>query len=85
LRRPTESAWIHEQYRDRPAADVLRDVDASYAQMRAAIERLDEDVVVMTGRLPWLGGTSLDQASRSSHFLDEHEPSVRAWLATRDR
>jgi uncharacterized protein (TIGR03083 family) len=79
------NAWIHEQDRDRPAADVLRDVDQSYARMRAAIERLDEDVVVTPGRLPWLDGASLAQASHSSHFMNDHEPSVREWLASRNR
>jgi hypothetical protein len=77
------NAWIREQYRDRPVAGVLRDVDESYARLRAAIERLDEEVVFTPGRLPWLAGESLAEASLYSHFLDEHEPSVRAWLATR--
>jgi hypothetical protein len=79
------NAWIYSQHHDRPAADVLRDVDDSYARMRAAVARLDEDVIVTPGRLPWLGGASLAEAGRTSHFLDEHEPSVREWLATRDR
>lgn len=77
------NAWVRETHRDRPLAAVLRDVEESYARLRAAIERLAEDVVVTPGRLPWLGGNSLEEAFQSSHFRDEHEGPVRAWLATR--
>jgi hypothetical protein len=75
--------WIHEQHRDRPAADVLRDADETYARLRAAIERLHEATITDPGRFAWLEGLSLAESPLFSHLHDEHEPSIREWLAAR--
>jgi uncharacterized protein (TIGR03083 family) len=77
--------WIHAQHRDRPAAAILADVDASYGRLRNAVERLDEEAVTDPDRFPWLEGQALAEVALFSHLHDEHEPTIREWLATRAR
>jgi hypothetical protein len=75
--------WIHDQQKDRPTDAVLADVDRSYVQMREAVDRLDDATVNDPNRFEWLEGQSLAETALFSHLHDEHEPSVREWLARR--
>lgn len=77
------NAWIHEQHRDRPLADVLADVDNSYERLARLIETMPEDDVTTPGRFDWLEGQALVDADFFGHLHEEHEPSIRDWLATR--
>ena len=78
------NAWIHERTRDRPLRDVLDDVDRSYERYARAVAALPEESVTRPGALPWLGGEALADAELFGHLHDEHEPSLRAWLAGHD-
>jgi hypothetical protein len=73
--------WIHSQSRDRSVRDVLSDVDRSYERLANAIVALPEDVLTRPGAFEWLGDQSLADLDPFSHVHDEHEPSIRAWLA----
>jgi hypothetical protein len=76
--------WIQQQSVDRSVRDVLDDVDRSYERLANAIAALPDTIVADPGSLPWLQGVPLDDLNLFSHVHDEHEPSVRAWLAGRD-
>src|SRR5215212_9030215 len=39
------NAWIHDQTRDRPAADLLREADAIYDEFIAAIKALPSEAI----------------------------------------
>jgi hypothetical protein len=74
--------WIHEQNRARPLGDVLTDADASYDRLAAAIAALPEADVTTPGRFAWAEGIALADADFFGHLHEEHEPSLRAWLAS---
>ena len=74
------NAWIHDQTKDRPANEMLREADAIYDEFIAAIKALPADAIRDPERFPWLGGTALADADFGGH-LDSHEPDVRRWLA----
>ena len=73
--------WIQERSRDRPVRDVLDDVDRSYERLAKAIAAIPEDVLTRPGAFDWLGDQALVDLDPFSHVHDEHEPSIRAWLA----
>jgi hypothetical protein len=76
--------WIHERSRDRSVREVLGDIDQSYERLSRAVSALPADLVSRPDAFPWLGGESLEDADLFGHVHDEHEPSIRAWLAGRD-
>lgn len=81
------NAWFRERDRDKPLADVLAESRASSARLAAAVRRLPADELNDPDRFPWLEGRSLAGAladgSLFSHWHEDHEPAVRAWLAGR--
>lgn len=77
------NAWIREQDLDRPAHDVLADIDESYARLATAIGSLPIDLLLDRGAFPWMEGESLGEAELFGHLHHEHEASIRAWLAHR--
>jgi hypothetical protein len=74
------NAWIQDESRDRSTADVLADVDASYARLAAAIAAQPDDKLTDPGAYPWLDGETLAEQDLFSHLHEEHEPSIREWL-----
>ncbi len=76
--------WIHEQHRDRPAEDVLRDVVRSYERLAAAIAALPDEKLTDPRAFPTLDGQSVVDVDLLGHLHEEHEPSIREWL-TRGR
>jgi hypothetical protein len=77
----TINAWIQERSQDRSVREVLDDMDRSYERLASAVAALPERLVTDPDALPWLGGESLADTDLFSHVHDEHEPSIRAWLA----
>jgi hypothetical protein len=75
--------WIRDQHQNRSAREVLDDVDQSYVRLARAIEALPVEMVVEPNVFPWLEGESVAQVDLFGHLHDEHEPSIREWLATR--
>ena len=78
------NAWFHERDTSRPALDVLDDIDQSYVRLARAIDSLPVEMVVDPDVFPWLEGASIAEVDLFGHLHDEHEPSIREWLATRD-
>jgi Mycothiol maleylpyruvate isomerase N-terminal domain len=78
------NAWIHERMAARSADDVLAAVDASYGQLAAALGALPADVLTDPDRVPWLEGETALETDWLGHLHDEHEASIRTWLASRD-
>ena len=78
------NTWFHERDASRPARDVLDEVDQSYARLAAAIDALPTEMVVERDVFPWLEGASIAEVDLFGHLHDEHEASIREWLATRD-
>jgi hypothetical protein len=81
--------WIREEDQGRPAQEVIAAHDATFPRLRAAIEAMDNAQLANLEALPWLEGQSLGEVIRSGSFFDhfhqEHEPEVRAWLASAAR
>jgi hypothetical protein len=73
--------WIQERSRDRTVRQVLDDVDLSYERLANAVAALPPEVVTDPTAFPWLEGEALADIELFEHVHDEHEPSIRAWLA----
>jgi hypothetical protein len=78
--------WFDERSRAKPLAEVLNDSRAAFERVERAIATLPEDALLSPGRFAWLQGT--DEAlgpavvgGTFGHYHEEHEPSIRAWLA----
>lgn len=80
------NAWIHARHRDRPLADVLRDASSSFERLLSAVAALPEADLADPHRFAWTGGQPLGPSivdrSLFGHLHEEHEPGIRAWLAT---
>jgi hypothetical protein len=76
----TINAWMHDETKDRPLAEVLADADGVYDDMIAVVETLHDDLLTDPDHFAWMEGVALADGVFSGH-LDEHEPDVRRWLA----
>ena len=74
------NAWIYESNRDRPLADVLSDSREVFQQLVDAIDAFSDDELQDLQRVEWLEGEPLGGKFVFSHFHEEHEPDMRAWL-----
>jgi hypothetical protein len=83
------NAWIYEANRGRPLRDVLAESREQFRQLSSIVAALPEEELTDPGRFPWTGGTSLARAILGgdifSHLHEEHEPAIRAWLASENR
>jgi hypothetical protein len=75
--------WMQERMAGRSVDEVLAAVDASYDDLGAALAALPADVLASPGGVPWLDGETALETDWLGHLHDEHEASIRAWLATR--
>ena len=83
------NAWIYESNRGRSLREVLDEADRSFQQLLAIIDGLPDEVRIETIQaapdrefyLVWLGEERFPPGEFFDHFLDDHEPDVRAWLA----
>ena len=76
--------WLYEQYRNTPADVVIRESNETFDRIEAAVSALSEDALFTPGRYGWLHGEALGPAiigGVASHFHNEHEADLRAWLA----
>jgi hypothetical protein len=76
--------WFHERDRDLPLDAVLDDYDRSFERLATAIEALPESIAHDPNGLPWTGGDAAVDVDFTEHLHEEHLPSVRAWLNSRD-
>lgn len=74
------NAWIYESNRDRPLADVLSDSREVFQQLVDAIDAFSDVEIQDLQRIEWLEGESLSGKLFFTHFHEEHEPDMRAWL-----
>ena len=74
------NAWIYESNRDRPLADVFSDSREVFQQLVDAINAFSDDELQGPQRIEWLEGEPLNGKFVFSHFHEEHEPDMRAWL-----
>lgn len=72
--------WIYQSRRDHSVREILDESDDVFQQLVAAIESLPEDVIADVNSFPWLEGQPMRAALFFSHFHEEHEPDIRAWL-----
>ncbi len=74
------NAWIYEQQQAQSVAAVLDDSQQTFNELIAAIEALPDAAFADPHYFPWLEGEPLTAAIFFSHFHEEHEPEMRAWL-----
>lgn len=74
------NAWIYESNRDRPLADVLSDSREVFQQFLDVIAAFPDDELQNFQRFEWSQGEPLSGKFAFSHFHEEHEPDMRAWL-----
>jgi hypothetical protein len=74
------NAWNYAATRDMPLADVLRQSREVYEQLVATISAFPEAELRDPARFPWMGDGTLSGAALFSHFLEEHQADMRAWL-----
>jgi hypothetical protein len=74
------NAWIYEYNRDRPLADVLSASREVFQQLMDTIAAFSDDELQDPQRFKWLEGEPLSGRFVFSHFHEEHEPDMRAWL-----
>ncbi|HEU0116538.1 MAG TPA: ClbS/DfsB family four-helix bundle protein [Thermomicrobiales bacterium] len=81
------NAWIYEQNRDRLLGDVIDEARQQYARLAEIVQMLPDEALTDPQRFPWLEGQAVGDAivdgSLFSHWHDEHEAEVRAWLAAK--
>jgi uncharacterized damage-inducible protein DinB len=75
------NAWFHERDRGQSVREVLSESRRVVQQLRAAIAKLPEEAPDDPARFPWMGDVPLSGAALFSHFHDEHEADMRAWLS----
>ena len=75
------NAWFHERDRNKSVSEVLAESRDVFNRLSTAIEKLPEDALDDPGRFPWMEGTPFSGAAFFSHFHDEHEADMRAWLS----
>ncbi len=78
------NAWMYEANHGRSVREVLDDSRQVFQQLLIAINALPEAALMDPRRFPWLEGQPLSAAALFSHFHEEHEPGMRAWLARQE-
>ena len=79
------NGWFQERMAGRPTDEVLAAVDASYLRLAAALAALPVETLTDPLAIPWLDGESALETDWLGHLHDEHDASIRAWLASRPR
>ena len=74
------NAWIYETNRDRPLADVLSDSRDVFQQLAHTFDAFSDDAFQELQRTDWPWEEQLSGRFVFSHFHEEHEPDMRAWL-----
>src|SRR5262249_36686021 len=77
------NAWIHAQHADRSPAELVGEYDASYDRLASILASVPDAKLLDPNVIPWLEGKALVDVDFFGHLLDEHLPSVRAWLGDR--
>ena len=79
------NAWIFQSRQGYSVREVLDESHQVFQQLLAAIEGLPEEVLADVQRFPWMEGQPFSAAAFFSHYHEEHEPDMRAWLARAEK
>jgi hypothetical protein len=78
--------WLYERDQNLPLNDVLQTASNSYTRLHDALEAVPESTLNDPNWLPWMEGDAigLTVVDRSffDHLHEEHEPDIRAWIAS---
>ena len=74
------NAWIYEANRDRPLTDVLEESRDVFQQLVDTLSAFPESELLDPRRFGWMEGEPPTGAVFFTHFHEEHEPDMRAWL-----
>jgi hypothetical protein len=77
------NAWLQQRDRGLTVDEALAAYEGSFERLAAAIEALPEAVAQDPNAFPFLNGTAVVDVDFTEHLHEEHEPSIRAWLAER--
>ena len=77
------NGWFHERDHDRSTAGILAETRDQFERIRAAVEAIPEEELEKV--YPWLEGYPLSAviAGTLEHLHEDHEPAIRAQLASR--
>jgi hypothetical protein len=75
------NAWFHQRDRGQSVRETLAESRRVFAKLVSAVEKLPEDTLNHPERLPWMEGAPVTGAAFFSHFHDEHEADMRAWVS----
>ncbi len=78
------NAWFYEREHGKSVRQTLDESQQVFQQLRASIEALPEPTIMDANNFPWLEGQPLTAAILFSHFHDEHEADLRAFVARQD-
>ncbi|MEO7913334.1 MAG: ClbS/DfsB family four-helix bundle protein [Roseiflexaceae bacterium] len=75
--------WIYESNLGRSVHDILDESQRVFQQHLAAIEGLPDNIMIEPAyHIVQLGGQRFSASEFFDHFHDDHEPDMRAWLAS---
>ena len=74
------NAWIYESNRDRPLAEVLSESREVFQQLAETLAAFSEEELQGLRRVLELEDEQVSGSLFFSHFHEEHEPDMRAWL-----
>jgi uncharacterized damage-inducible protein DinB len=80
------NAWLYARSRDQPLTEILAESRRQWDSLREMIAAWSEADLNDPARAPWNTDDSVAQlvlnGDMFSHFHEEHEPAIRAWLAS---
>jgi hypothetical protein len=80
------NAWFSERDRNIPTSEVMKTASNSYVRLRDAVSALPDAALTDPNWFSWTEGKPLGawflNRSYFGHLHEEHEPDIRAWLAS---
>ncbi|HKF84528.1 MAG TPA: maleylpyruvate isomerase N-terminal domain-containing protein [Candidatus Limnocylindrales bacterium] len=75
--------WIQRESEGRATEEILADIDGSFDRLAAALGALPEEALTdPAGLAGFEEGGAAAEMDWVSHWHEEHEPDVRAWLSS---
>jgi hypothetical protein len=74
------NAWIYESNCDRPLTEVLSDSREVFQQLLETLAAISPDELQELRRILGLEEEQVSGSMFFTHFHQEHEPDMRAWL-----
>jgi len=74
--------WIYEENCDRTLRDVLNESRQHFRELSELVRGFSDEQLFDPNRFVWMEGKPLADLVSFSHFHEEHEPTLRQWLAS---